>query len=462
MGPHGEEVDRVAGEPKVDAAVIAALLAHVDETVVVLDGVGTVTAASPGLRTLLGYEPETVVGRSLLEFLHPKEIDELVESIDRWTDRSGTPRGQVQTVRAADGSWVKIHYDAVVGEAAAPLGAMVLTMRRPESADAERNLLLQRLLNEDRLVRLASAFLHVPVDRFDEGLERALAELAGLEWVTRVSVWSSAGTRAVRRGQWQAARNAPALALPEALRHEGSHILRRLVAGEEVHITSVRHLPDDWSKERGALERAGVRSLLAVPMVHVGTFAGFVMIVGLAFALVPSDIERRIRKISSDHRRARFLERLATVPATLAEGIRVALKLVAHPTRAGLAVLGAVGFWAANIGILWASFKAFHIAIPLGVVVMGFFIGMAANLIPFAPAGVGAVDAGLIGTFVLFGFPEEQVFAAILIYRLVAFWLPIPPGVVAFFQLRKTVKRWKGDGLPVDRPPQESLVTEVT
>ena len=77
-------------------------------------------------------------------------------------------------------------------------------------------------------------------------------------------------------------------------------------------------------------------------------------------------------------------------------------------------------------------------------------------------AGVGAVDAGLIGTFVLFGFPEEQVFAAILIYRLVAFWLPIPPGVVAFFQLRKTVKRWKSDGLPVDRPPQKSLVTEVT
>ena len=214
----------------------------------------------------------------------------------------------------------------------------------------------------------------------------------------------------------------------------------------------------------GILLRTGVlhgSTEVSLTIVPAG-IAGFVMIVGLAFALVPSDIERRIRSISSNHRRAHFLEKLATVPATLAEGIRVALKLVAHPTRAGLAVLGAIGFWAANIGILWASFKAFHIAIPLGVVVMGFFIGMAANLIPFAPAGVGAVDAGLIGTFVLFGFPEEQVFAAILIYRLVAFWLPIPPGVVAFFQLRKTVKRWKSDGLPVDRPPQKSLVTEVT
>jgi uncharacterized protein (TIRG00374 family) len=182
------------------------------------------------------------------------------------------------------------------------------------------------------------------------------------------------------------------------------------------------------------------------------------MIVGLAIALVPADIERRIRTYSDRRPSARYLAKLATVPATVAEGVRVALRLVAHPTRAGLAVLGAIGFWAANIGILWASFKALGIAVPFGVVVMGFFIGMAANLIPFVPAGVGAVDAGMIGTFVLFGFPEAEVFAAILIYRLVAFWLPIPPGVIAFFQLRGTVRRWKTEGLPIDRSPQRSLV----
>ena len=38
-------------------------------------------------------------------------------------------------------------------------------------------------MNEDRLVRLASVFLQLPVDGFDEGLDRALAELAGLDWV---------------------------------------------------------------------------------------------------------------------------------------------------------------------------------------------------------------------------------------------------------------------------------------
>ena len=88
---------------------------------------------------------------------------------------------------------------------------------------------------------------------------------------------------------------------------------------------------------------------------------------------------------------------------------------------------------------------------PLAVVVQGFFLGMVANLFPLAPAGVGAVDAGMIGAFVLFGLPEETVFPAILIFRLVSFWMPIPPGVVAFFQLRNTVHRWEEEGRPIDR-----------
>ncbi len=114
-------------------------------------------------------------------------------------------------------------------------------------------------------------------------------------------------------------------------------------------------------------------------------------------------------------------------------------------------MIGAAGFWAANIGILWASFHAFGVHVPLAVVVQGFFLGMVANLIPLAPAGVGAVDAGMIGAFVLFGIPEDTVFPAILVYRLVAFWMPIPFGVVAFFQLRTRVQTWETEGLPIDR-----------
>lgn len=204
----------------------------------------------------------------------------------------------------------------------------------------------------------------------------------------------------------------------------------------------------------GVLSGGTAISLTIIP----AAVAGLVMLLGLAVALVPRDIERRIQYLADRRPTISFLAKLATVPATLAEGVREALRLVTRPSQAGLAMVGAVGFWAANIGMLWASFKAFGIEVPFGIVVMGFFIGMVANLIPFVPAGVGAVDAGMIGTFVLFGFPEAEVFAAILIYRLVAFWMPIPPGVAAFFQLRKRIHRWEREGLPIDRPPKPMLI----
>ena len=172
----------------------------------------------------------------------------------------------------------------------------------------------------------------------------------------------------------------------------------------------------------------------------------------LLMALLPDDIERRIERHTSG-RFGAIAQRLATAPATLAQGTRTAIAFARHPSSGALAVGGAIGFWAANIAILWASFHAFDVSVPLGVVIQGFFLGMVANLFPFAPGGVGAVDAGMIGAFVLFGLPSTEVFAAVLAYRVIAFWLPIPPGIIAFFQLRNTVQRWQAEGrsAPVER-----------
>ncbi len=179
--------------------------------------------------------------------------------------------------------------------------------------------------------------------------------------------------------------------------------------------------------------------------------AGLLLILGVLIALIPSDLERRVAPFLRGERARGVAHTIARVPATLGEGFRFALGLFAHPSRGGLAVVGAAGYWAANIGILWASFHAFGVHVPLAVVVQGFFLGMVANLFPLAPAGVGAVDAGMIGAFVLFGLPEDTIFPAILIYRLIAFWMPIPFGAVAFLQLRTKVGEWETKGLPIER-----------
>jgi uncharacterized protein (TIRG00374 family) len=197
----------------------------------------------------------------------------------------------------------------------------------------------------------------------------------------------------------------------------------------------------------GVLHGSNSVELTIIP----AAIAGLLLVIGAAVTLIPSDVEARLMPhVRGDHMRS-FVEWASRVPETAGEGFRFALSLFTHPRKGGLAVLGAAGYWAFSIGVLWASFHSLGIQVPFAVVVQGFFLGMVANLFPLAPAGVGAVDAGMIGAFVLFGLPEETVFPAILIFRLVSFWMPIPPGVVAFFQLRKTVSRWEVEGLPIDR-----------
>ena len=197
----------------------------------------------------------------------------------------------------------------------------------------------------------------------------------------------------------------------------------------------------------GVLLRTGVLpgdAPLGGTVVPAGV-SGAVIVIFLLLASIPQDVETRFAHLATNPRRKRFLTRFATVPATLASGTRTALAYVRHPSRGALALVGAVGFWAANIGILWASFEAFGGSVPFAVLVQGFFVGMAANLIPSPAGGVGSVDAGMIGAFVLFGIPSSIVFPAVLTYRVIAFWLPIPPGIVAFVQLRKIVARWESE-----------------
>ena len=207
----------------------------------------------------------------------------------------------------------------------------------------------------------------------------------------------------------------------------------------------------------GVLLRTGVMNgkdsveLTIIP----AAVAGLLLVLGVLVALIPPDLEQRLARFAHGERGRG--DRQQTSPRCRRPSARGSASRSASsptPRSGGLAVLGAAGFWAASIGVLWASFHAFGVHVPLAVVVQGFFLGMVANLFPLAPAGVGAVDAGMIGAFVLFGIPEETVFPAILIFRLVAFWMPIPLGIVAFFQLRNTVQRWE-DGGAADRPRRQ-------
>jgi uncharacterized membrane protein YbhN (UPF0104 family) len=168
-------------------------------------------------------------------------------------------------------------------------------------------------------------------------------------------------------------------------------------------------------------------------------FAGIALAIGLSIALVPTDLQRRLGGwAGGDGRPAQLAQKLAHLPASASAGMRDALD---HLRSRDPALAGAILFWAFQILVLWAAFKAFGDAPPAAVLVQAFFVGMLGNLLPM-PGGVGGVEGGMIASFVAFGVDGGLAVVAVLVYRAFTFWLPMIPGVIAYFQLRKTVERW--------------------
>jgi uncharacterized membrane protein YbhN (UPF0104 family) len=121
------------------------------------------------------------------------------------------------------------------------------------------------------------------------------------------------------------------------------------------------------------------------------------------------------------------------------DGVREARRLV----RSGnLGLVGAIIWWGFDVAVLWACFHAFGESPAIGVLIVAYFVGTLANLLPL-PGGVGGVDGGMVGALVAFGTEPGLAIVAVLAYRFFAFWLPIAPGAVAFASLRRTVAKWE-------------------
>ena len=169
-------------------------------------------------------------------------------------------------------------------------------------------------------------------------------------------------------------------------------------------------------------------------------FGALVIAAFFGIAALPNKPEHQLgRRASGSGRMARVARWFAQAPATLGSGVRTALALIRSRDPK---LLGAIAWWGFDIAVLWACFHAFGAAPPKGEIVMAYFVGMLGNTLPL-PGGIGGVDGGMIGAFTAFGAPVQVTIVSVLAYRVFAFWLPTLPGGIAYFQLRRTVQRWR-------------------
>lgn len=81
---------------------------------------------------------------------------------------------------------------------------------------------------------------------------------------------------------------------------------------------------------------------------------------------------------------------------------------------------------------LFASMLAVGAVANPFLVLLAYVVSLALALVPVTPGGLGFVEAGLTSLLVLAGSTAEQAVVATLLYRLAAFWLPIPLGLLAW------------------------------
>jgi uncharacterized protein (TIRG00374 family) len=169
----------------------------------------------------------------------------------------------------------------------------------------------------------------------------------------------------------------------------------------------------------------------------------------LAAAATPAGatrLARALRRSSGQPRRlAKATATFAGAVEALADGVRLAWSMI-RERRVGL--VGAPLWWGFDLAVLWVSFRAFGQTPPLGVLLMGYFVGTLANMLPL-PGGVGGVEGGMIGAFIAFGIHPELAVVAVLAYRMYAFWLPTIPGAIAYLQLRRSLNARREPALAI-------------
>ncbi len=136
--------------------------------------------------------------------------------------------------------------------------------------------------------------------------------------------------------------------------------------------------------------------------------------------------------VATDAGRAR--RALGAVRKALVGGTGEAVQIVR--SRNLLVIAGSLGYWAWDNAVLWATFEAFGYSPPITVILLGYLIGQLGGLLPL-PGGLGGIDGGLIGALIVFGTPAAVTAAAVLVYRVILFWLPLLVGAVAFISLRR-------------------------
>ena len=166
-----------------------------------------------------------------------------------------------------------------------------------------------------------------------------------------------------------------------------------------------------------------------------GLLLGLIPAVAAALAIA---LALGARRLAGAFARRSMRARLAAGASALGDGVDEALRLLR--TRDPAILAGASGYMLFDVAMLGVCFAAFGNDVPpVGVLLVAYIIGQLGSLIPI-PGGIGGVDAGLIGTLVLYGVDATDAAVAVIAYRGLLLAIPALLGLPALAVLRRRLR----------------------
>jgi uncharacterized protein (TIRG00374 family) len=108
-------------------------------------------------------------------------------------------------------------------------------------------------------------------------------------------------------------------------------------------------------------------------------------------------------------------------------------------------VLG-MASWLADLSCLILAFFAVGVGVPWQGLLLAYGAGQLASVLPITPGGLGAVEGSITIALVTFGGAAESTVAAVLLYRLMSFWMVVLIGWVSFGALALAGRRSPSPG----------------
>ena len=108
-------------------------------------------------------------------------------------------------------------------------------------------------------------------------------------------------------------------------------------------------------------------------------------------------------------------------------------KFLVKPARLAVALACQMALTFVDVSALYFSLKAVGIHLSFVDALIVFTFGAVVRNFTPTPGGIGGIEAGLIAALVAYKVSATEALAAVLLYRLISYWIPLVIGAVGFF-----------------------------